>query len=865
MNELIGTVTLAYVEEDNRQRAIFRLIPLCTKDGFLFHGTKEEFPDEGSLRIVPDKREQGTFKDRMRGLCGVCAILLPPDGKDKMKIRSNRNYNPENGENNRNAVYSDVIHQFLPDGCFEIIEAGKDFRGALTQKVLLQKDMLLYGPISREQTAEVDVSTLKPFGNDSFLLHMVDSAVTGKRKLYWNPDMLSNWRQYKTLSPKKEKIEHATAETAETAKKEAVKVPLTEKNMLNGQLQDGETVSSEAKAINENKPSIEEKSANGNLPAQEVKSANEGKLVTEPRQGNKKKTQENPKKAKVSKLAPEALGEKTPGNGKSEKTNRQQNKSAQENPKKVSSKVVEEGENVLPIGKSLNILDQDMSFDQQLSRLTQPLSEGANRLNSEIQAQSSSVEEDIPEEETEKVFRPAGTELKKDNLGFSFPNREPVNVFRIVEKAIRSYSEGTDRVTNPISCLKDCVDAIWQDDQLREQAIQCFMENGDFMSDILSALRKQGSDFQVMAAAEEQLSEIEAERLELLMQLRLAKENEKEYQKKALENISHKRRDEAERLKKEIERLRSEKNRLTCAERVLSTGNQELIQQFVLANANSLMEVSENRLVVSPVIGEHYDENVLAENLRINMNNNGFSISEDDAQAFLICFGLFDTLCLSAETEADATRFASLLIDSLGLRSVSAILHKQSELSVVNMLPKQENRTPTVSVQLIGSDVLCADGHKNILVSDSVGIRGDEFSEMLSYPVLPVPLIEKGSYFHQLQENTVSLPAALSSFTNLEESSRKLLSEAEKWFDELHSVLIKNGIHPSQAMMGSMRRFVATASNVLRGGFPLVADFAVCLWIVPVLSRHGLGPEALEGISVGLTKSISMLSGGNLS
>ena len=74
MKEINGTITLAYVEEDNRQRVIFRVIPLCTREGNVFHGGADDFPDEGSLRIVPDKREQSTFKERMREAGGLYII-----------------------------------------------------------------------------------------------------------------------------------------------------------------------------------------------------------------------------------------------------------------------------------------------------------------------------------------------------------------------------------------------------------------------------------------------------------------------------------------------------------------------------------------------------------------------------------------------------------------------------------------------------------------------------------------------------------------------------------------------------------------------------------------------------------------------
>ena len=100
MKEINGTITLAFVEEDNRQRVIFRVIPLCTREGSTFHGGAEEFPDEGSLRIVPDKREQSTFKERMREIDGLCVIQLASDGKELMKVRQNRNYAPDQGEKN---------------------------------------------------------------------------------------------------------------------------------------------------------------------------------------------------------------------------------------------------------------------------------------------------------------------------------------------------------------------------------------------------------------------------------------------------------------------------------------------------------------------------------------------------------------------------------------------------------------------------------------------------------------------------------------------------------------------------------------------------------------------------------------------
>ena len=68
MKQINGTITLSFLEEDNQQRVIFRVVPLCTREGAVFRDKTVEFPDQGSLRIVPDKREQSTFKERMRAM-----------------------------------------------------------------------------------------------------------------------------------------------------------------------------------------------------------------------------------------------------------------------------------------------------------------------------------------------------------------------------------------------------------------------------------------------------------------------------------------------------------------------------------------------------------------------------------------------------------------------------------------------------------------------------------------------------------------------------------------------------------------------------------------------------------------------------
>ena len=86
-----GKTILVFLEEDNIQRAYFRVRPLLSDEGALDKAAAEQFPDEGYLRIVPDKNEQHTFKERMRTLCGLCVVDLSALPPEVNKIRTNKN------------------------------------------------------------------------------------------------------------------------------------------------------------------------------------------------------------------------------------------------------------------------------------------------------------------------------------------------------------------------------------------------------------------------------------------------------------------------------------------------------------------------------------------------------------------------------------------------------------------------------------------------------------------------------------------------------------------------------------------------------------------------------------------------------
>lgn len=787
MKDINGTVTLAYVEEDNKQRVIFRVVPLCTREGVSFHDASEDFPDEGSLRIVPDKREQSTFKERMRDISGLCAIHLVNDGaKELIKVRQNRNYAPDAGEKNKLAIYSDVVCEFAEDGCFEVVQPGQDASGALTRKVIIQKDKVLYGPVLKEEAASVSLDSLHPFGNDRFLLQNIQNDLLGSRMIYWDPEAIINWRQRRNAMRRKEKAE----EKAEL---------------------DAAMLTASAPAVEETQPDTK--------PQQTVVR----EKTVEPR----KRAEKNEKAEK----------KETPD--KTEKTEK--------------DRVTEN--TALPIGTKLDILDQQLTFDQQISRLDQGIGSTANRLTMD--------ETPSEEEEPEIISHFNGTPLVPSAKPITKSAARPESMHHVVEQQLFQNNEGENRsiyrmVENPIDSLNRCLDYVWQNADMRSQAIEKLSENETFMRDMLQIFRRRGLNTQASAAAQEQLAEIEAERLSLLMQLDSAKQNAKQYREEAIASLSQKLRAESEKLKNEIQALEKTKKKLTDETQVLSQQNARQTIDFFSQNMQCMSGAGEERIMLSPVIGCHYEASELAEKLRVHMNESGYGINEDDAMGLLIYFSVNDTLCLCAATEADAARFAQVMLESFGLQSVSGTILPESYVEVVSILPEDGQRTPTVTIQSLGTESMSIYGHKTLYLATSHQIENYSTAGLPAHPIVHVPTAIKRA-FGRVEDFQAVQPASLSSFMDIRSDTHPMLSEADKWFAELKARIEKEEFAVPRATLIDMRRFIEAATRKVRGGFLAAADSAVCHWLVPAIRLGQIKPEHFASIVAGLPRAMRLL------
>lgn len=177
-----GKAVLVYLEEDNIAKAYFRIKPLLSEDGPISSETLASLPDEGFLRIVPDRNEQHTFKERMRTMCGLCLLDLRNQPPEANKIRTNKNYNPGNGENNQFIVYSDAVCTIEEDLLFQVVPQNETEK-AVTPLVYIRSGANMQGPVKKDMPSLSDNAHQLP--PDSQELYSI--SVNGQELLFFWP------------------------------------------------------------------------------------------------------------------------------------------------------------------------------------------------------------------------------------------------------------------------------------------------------------------------------------------------------------------------------------------------------------------------------------------------------------------------------------------------------------------------------------------------------------------------------------------------------------------------------------------------------------------------------------------------------
>ena len=146
---LPGKLCIGILEEDNPQKSYFRFKPVLIEEGgrYIPFDDPDSYPEDGCIRIVPDKNESSYFKARMRRIGLFAVVDLREHAHENDKIRVNKNYHGDDVEHNAHIIYSDVVREPAAGMIFSLLGLSPEAaaKAALTEpaptaKVLLRPE-----------------------------------------------------------------------------------------------------------------------------------------------------------------------------------------------------------------------------------------------------------------------------------------------------------------------------------------------------------------------------------------------------------------------------------------------------------------------------------------------------------------------------------------------------------------------------------------------------------------------------------------------------------------------------------------------------------------------------------------------------
>ena len=180
--DFTGRMILSFLEEDDERRVLFRVRPLLSAQGAVTQEEIEELEQEGYLRIAPDKQEQHTFKERMRGIGRLCLMDLRDTAGSTGKIRPNKNFAPSRGENNRYIIYSDAVKPLPADLVYEVVPEDRR-ADPLTQQYFVRSGGRINGPFSASEA--LDCPSARSLPPDCDRLSLVEMPDGSSRMFFW--------------------------------------------------------------------------------------------------------------------------------------------------------------------------------------------------------------------------------------------------------------------------------------------------------------------------------------------------------------------------------------------------------------------------------------------------------------------------------------------------------------------------------------------------------------------------------------------------------------------------------------------------------------------------------------------------------
>lgn len=732
------SLIFAYLEEDNIQRAYFRVKPLLTLDGDVRQEAVQLWPNEGGLRIVPDRNEQHTFKTRMRTLGAYCVIDLRNQPPEAGKIRTNKNFKPERGEVNQYILYSDTVHELPAHTFYQLFEGEQsNYAGFAAQSVtplfFIKHNDTLYGPVSKN--ADSEPGPAQESSGALFELPCPDNVT--RMMLCMEPSVSES-----TAAPQDQDNHEAAAPSSETV---------------------------DAKADDAEAPHA---------------------------------------------ARPVAPAEVSP---------------AEE----------------LPVGKKLHILEQPADHKETLRQLDQPVSQGANLLN------STSKESAVPSAISQSSAALSGTPLVRTPLHVAVPQAKnrtqqvisnQLNVGKYEPPALNLPAGTAMRaVNNPVESACSSLREAWNQTSAHNQLIDCLLSLDGMRSQLEAKLCSGSSDTMLQRVLRQRLQDLEAERLTALCELDKAKRDTDQYKHELLSSIAGRLQRDTKQLEAdkatalhEVENLKGELNALALQRDALLSKIDELHSAALpeavarlLAEAHMAPAVAGTPLRLSSVSGVHEAPEMLIQRLVDACTASGITLSRNAAIALIVCFSICPRIGFSCATPAAFSTLLSNVMAAMGWQHGYAQQYAPEQKPLLGIKPI--DHTPLVLMTNLANYAPLQGATKLLLNRNTAGLIRNAAYDVSQWPIWMLPALPYVDEIHCETATPVSAESVLDIGRKVQSSSRDL--------EEALAPVLKAAIPLSGSAKREMLRFITVCAQLMDGGLPVAADWGILLWIIPAVEK----------------------------
>ena len=399
-------------------------------------------------------------------------------------------------------------------------------------------------------------------------------------------------------------------------------------------------------------------------------------------------------------------------------------------------------------------------------------------------------------------------------------------------------------IDNPVSDAVNAFRAAWRMPEAREQLMDFMLSLDGLRSKLEPRICKDRNITALQRVLRDRLQDLEAERLTALCQLDKARRDMDGFKQEIIAGMANRLQKETGKLESDrdaceaqVASLKTELNSLAVQRDSLLKHIDTLQNDALPATISKLLgdlqlniPLTGQPLRMSPVSGQRATLDELLARLTAVCGKCGLTLTKNQGIALLLLLAMSDRIGIVSPTPAPAATLIRNIAAAMGWEHSFAHQISAEQRPMVALRPV--DATPVLLLTSLPNYAPISGMHKLLLSRSSIGLTRNAAYDAGQWPILPLPALP---FIPELSADDAA-PISQAALTALLDAT----SVAKTSDEEITAVLspIFAMVSPlSGAARAEMYRFIRVAAALMEGGLPVALDFAILLWVVPMVDR----------------------------